>query len=236
MTIMYVDDSGTFNYTNISKYFILSGIIVDHGKLIDLRKTACEYQQVNFTGELIDAEIHVHDIYRSRDEFSSIDLATKIKLLNNLYDMISKLDCTGILVIINKDRLRVENSTYTPFEKALYSILEKYRSFLDENSIKQGYLKIDKSYSKMQDATLKITHRMNKYWIATKQKSTIAQPIFVDSASTYGVQIADALAYCALKHKMNDIRFSRFWNLMEEILWKSKSGAVSGYGYNEFPS
>ena len=57
----------------------------------------------------------------------------------------------------------------------------------------------------------------------------------MDSSATYGVQVADAFAYCTLKHKMNDVRFVRFWDIIHNMLWKDDSGRMLGYDYNEYP-
>lgn len=235
MAVMYVDDSGSSKYSNHTKYFILAGVIVDDDKIRNLRKTVFEYQQSNFVESLMDAEIHMHDLYKSRGEFISINLETKIKLLNNLYDMISGIDCTGILVIINKDKLQTEKLTWTPLNRAWFCLLEKYQMFLNERSIELGHLKIDKSSSKMQDAIALTVNKFNRFENVCRQKFQIVQPTFVDSRGTYGIQIADAFAYCALKHKMNDFRFNRHWDIIYDMLWKNDSDLPENYGYKEYP-
>ena len=234
MPIMYVDDSGSPRYTDHTKYFILSGIIVDDNKINDLRQAVFDYQQTNFVGEMIDSEIHTHEIYKSKTGFRSIDLATKIRLLDKLYEMIGNINCTGILVVINKERLQAK-SKWTPFEKAWVSLLEAYNMFLNENSYELGKLKVDKNSSKIQNAISGITHRLNRYHESNRQKFNIAQPIFLDSSGTYGIQIADAVAYCTLKHKMKDVRFGKYWKIIHQMLWRNNSGVLQGYGYNEQP-
>ena len=87
----------------------------------------------------------------------------------------------------------------------------------------------------MQQATSRMVQRVNRYEITDKQKSTISPPIFSDSLGTYGIQIADAIAYCTFKHKMMDTRFNRYWNVICDMLWRNNSDTLQGCGYKEYP-
>ena len=102
MSVMYVDDSGSPSYRDHTGYFILSGIIVEDDKIKGLHKAMCEYKQINFAGDLIDAEIHAYDMYKRQGRFESLNLSARLELLDRLYETISGLDCVSVMSVIDK--------------------------------------------------------------------------------------------------------------------------------------
>ena len=59
--------------------------------------------------------------------------------------MIGGLDCTGIIVTINKNKLQKEQPKWDVLHIAWSFLLEKYDVFLQENSTSLGKIKIDRS-------------------------------------------------------------------------------------------
>ena len=68
---------------------------------------------------------------------------------------------------------------------------------------------------------------------SSQKFSRIAQPTFANSSGVFGIQVADVFAYCALKHKINDYRFARYWDVVYGKLVSNKIQAFSGY--REYP-
>ena len=160
MPVMYVDDSGSSRHMDHTDYFILSGIIVEDDKIKNLQKAVFEYNQSNFTGNFIDAEIHTYDIYKKRCDFSLADHATRVNILDKLYEMISSLDCTGIISVVNKKELQINHLTWDIFTVSWSFLLEGYDRYLKENSIKHGKIVIDKSSSKTQHDIIRTIDRL----------------------------------------------------------------------------
>lgn len=86
-------------------------------------------------------------------------------------------------------------------------LLERYDMFLRENAVKLGRIKADASSNKTQNAIIQTFRRLTSYGLSTRRLSRIEEPVFVDSAGVYGIQIADAFAYCILKHRKNHMIF-----------------------------
>lgn len=233
MTIMYVDDSGSPSYRDHTNYFVLSRVIVNDNKIKNLQKSVLEYKHSNFMNEFIDAEIHTYDIYQSRGDFKFQDHLTKITLLNKLYEMIGGLDCAGIIVTINKNKLQKEQPKWDVLHTAWSFLLEKYEVFLQENSTSLGKIKIDKSSNSLYNKTTNIIQIIMEAGTSSQKFSRIAQPTFADSSRVFGIQVADAFAYCALKRKTNDYRFARYWDVVYGKLVRNKIQAFSGY--QEYP-
>jgi hypothetical protein len=73
---MYVDDSGSPNSKDNSDYYVIAGIIIHE---LDIRHVEIRTQQykIKHFKEYEDVEIHVHDIYKSKREFSGLTLKRK---------------------------------------------------------------------------------------------------------------------------------------------------------------
>ena len=99
---MYVDDSGTPNIQDDVRYYVISGVIVYGSELYLIEKSIEDYKNEYFTDAYKDEEIHTHEIYHSRGNFTKLTLGTKYRLLTNLYEMINELPVTVITVAIDK--------------------------------------------------------------------------------------------------------------------------------------
>lgn len=235
MPVMYVDDSGSPSPADHTKYFVLSGVIARDEHVKKLQRMVFEYKQSNFIGDLVDSEIHTHDIYGSKNDFGSISLDTKTDLLDKLYEMVAKTECAGILIIIDKNRLQSEKPAKSPLDMAWSFLLERYDMFLRENRMASGHIKADTSPNKTRGAILRTYSKLTNHGMGYQRLTRITQPVFADSAGVYGIQMADAFAYCALKHRTTNDQFVRYWETVRAKLLKSGSGVIRGYGYKEYP-
>ena len=100
--------------------------------------------------------------------------------------------------------------------------------FLQENTINIGKIRADKSSNKMHRKVDRIIQTVEN-GTGSQKFSRIAQPAFSDSAGVFGIQIADAFAYCTLKHKINDYEFARHWDIVYDKLIRDESGMITGY-------
>lgn len=235
MAVMYVDDSGSASYNDHTGHFVLSGVMVDDSKIKDLQRTVFEYKQSNFEGAFVDAEIHVHDMYKSRGDFKMVDHTERINLLNKLYEMISGLDFAGISVVIDKATFQNRTPTASVLSTAWMFLLERYGMFLEEKQIDAGYLRIDRSSNKVQNRIVEIVHRFTYTGTRYQSMSRIRHPIFADSSGVYGIQVADALAYCTSQHKIHPNKFGKYWDMVYPKLQTNRHGKIEGYGYKEYP-
>lgn len=217
MAIMYVDESGSYRHTDHTDYFILAGIIVEDEKIKKLQRTVFEYQQSHFTEDFIDAEIHTYNMYKKRDRFALVDYATRIDLLDKLYKMIGDLDCTGIISVVDKKTLQIQYPMWDILTVSWSFLLETYDEYLEENSI-HGEIVIDKSTNKTQCAIIKTIEKLRRWGTKNQRMSQITKPVFVDSAGVYGIQIADAFAYCTLQHHKKNKQFERYWDIVSNKL------------------
>lgn len=238
MYVMYVDDSGSSNYKDKSKHYILSGVIVHEDGIKDLKNAVNQYKLGNFTGEYIDAEIHTHDIFKSRRKFTNITLEEKYHLLDKLYDTVNQMNITTISVIIHKELLKKQYPKWRVFNTAWTYLVERYDKYIEwSNSASEGgIIKIDKSTDRQQSDAFKIVNELRKkgsYWQDVNHINK--DPTFVNSAAVEGVQVADTIAYCTYRYKTHSTKFQPYWDKIYGKFRKGKNGLVDGYGIKEFP-
>ncbi len=221
MAIMYVDDSGSSSHRDHTSHFILSGIIVEDDKIKDLQKAVFEYKQSNFTGGFVDAEIHTYDIYKRRGRFASLDHATKLELLDGLYETISGLDCVGIMSVVDKRALQSKQPAWDVLTVSWSFLLEWYDRYLKENSIGDGRISVDKSSNKTQRDIIRTIDGLRNWGARCLRISQSTQSVFFDSAGVHGIQVADAFAYCALQHSKKNEQFDRYWGVIYSKLGKN---------------
>lgn len=233
MPIMYVDESGSPNYKDYSRHFVLSGIIVDDNKIKDLQRDVFEYKQSYFRDGFVDSEIHTHDIYKSRQDFGLLTRAEKTDLLDHLYGMINGLDCHGITIAIDKQKFSVQNPSWSVATAAWSFILERYNMELEEKSTESGNLAVDKSSNKVQRETAKTIDGLIRWGTRHRRTTRINHPAFVDSC-VCGIQVADAFAYGVTQHLVGNDSFDKYWTVISSKLG-SKSNAADGHGYHIYP-
>ena len=235
---MYVDESGTTNHNDASKQYILSGVISHIDEVKDLKKMVNQYKYDNFFGEYIDAEVHTHNIFKSKAEFAEITLKTKYQLLDNLFETVSDMNITTISVIINKGLLKSKYPTWSVSKTAWTYLVERYDKYIEYsgNADQGGIIKLDKSSSKQQAEAFKIINELRKNEVYHQEvKHIIQDPIFVNSAGVEGIQVADVIAYCTFRYKTGSTKFEPYWNKIYDKFRKGKSGTVIDYGIKEFP-
>jgi len=235
---MYVDDSGSADYKDKSKKYILSGVIVHKDGIKDMKNAVNQYKIDNFIDEYVDAEIHTHDIFKSREEFTRITIDTKYQLLDKLYETVSNINITTISIIINKELLKIQYPTWRVFNTAWTFLVERYDKYIEfsDKVDEGGIIKIDKSTSRQQADAFKIVNELRKqgsYW--QNVDHIIKVPTFVNSAAVEGVQVADAIAYCTFRYKTGSTKFEPYWNKIYGKFRTGEYNMVKGFGVKEFP-
>lgn len=236
MAVMYVDESGAFSHNDHTPYFVLSGVVVpSDNEIKKLQKAVFEYKQSNFMGRFIDAEIHTYEIYHADKDFKSISVTEMTDLLDNLYEMIRNVNCPVICVVIDKRLLRVEHPKLDVLTLAWSRLVRRYYEILQIGSFGAGDIKSDGSTTETENKVEKIVSGVIDAMTRHALPALISKPVFVDSASVAGIQVADALAYCTLQHKQSNSDFDTYWSIVYDRLRQECTGAAEGYNYIEFP-
>ncbi len=241
---MYVDEAGVAELTHPSTYFITTGVIFHTNDLYSMKNEIQNYKNTFFIGALENAEIHVHKIWQSKSEFTGMLPPAKTALLDPLYDIISKLPCTVITVLIDKKKFTSKHSNPNLIHYYAYMILtERYDYFLRDNASK-GLIRIDRTSSPLElklncrdTDTLELINsvRRNGSYYHPPATDIVEEPQFLHSHHRKGLQIADAVCYCIGRKSNGHTDFDKYWDLIYTKLRHSKYGQIGGFGFISYP-
>lgn len=239
---MYVDDSGTPYQNDITTHYVIAGVIVHECELTNMEKQVQQYKIQYFTGEdYQNEEIHLHEIYKSRGEFVRLSKVKKYRLLDNLYlGVIEDLPITIIAVGIDKIRFRHSHPSWSISKAAWTFLTERFDTFVSENSSRQnekGLMRIDQTSNICKKETLEIVNHLRKHGSYFREIINVAEePLFLDSKYSEGLQLADAISYCTLRHLNGYEKFDNYWKIVYSKLRRNSEGTITdGYGLKIFP-
>jgi len=243
---MYVDESGVEELKDKTPYYLASGVIFHEDDISTMKNIIQQYKNQNFTGDLAGSEIHLYDMYNTKNDFDGLSNQHKWELIDNLYHTIPDLPITIITACIDKKKFHLwkpQAKTKDVISMCYNILLERFQMFLQDNSGK-GVIRIDRTTCKDQYKLnskdrfiIKHTNSIRKkYFVAfVRAKDIIEEVLLLDSSTRKGLQIADAIAYCTTKHLTNQTDFNQSWNIIEPKFRRSTSGNINGYGLIIFP-
>lgn len=235
---MCVDDAGSYNTKDGTRYYILAGIVINEVDYKGIKKSIQRYKLENFKGEYVDGEVHVHDIYKSQPPFSSVLLHEKYALLDNLYDLLNKMPITIISVAVDKFLFEIGYPRWNLFNTAWTILFQRFDRFIEgkADGEEKGKIRIDKSTKEQQSNIIKLVTYLKKDLSESRRiNHIIGKPYFINSELSEPIQTADAVSYCIHKHLSGIKRFDPYWKKIQPKFY-SKNNQIFAYGLNIFPN
>jgi hypothetical protein len=220
-----------------SDYYVISGVIIHETDIYPVEGMTQTYK--NRFEEFNQAEIHAHDIFKGQNEFSGLTLARKYEILGHLYNMIETLPITVISVGIDKIELLSKYPQWDIFKAAWTFLTERFDKYIIDNDMRvnKGIIIVDKSSKIPEEDITKIVNYLRTFGSHYQPNidNIVEEPIFIDSKIREAIQIADACAYCTLKHLNAYVKFKRYWEIVHNKMRKGPNGNILGYGFKVFP-
>lgn len=236
MYFICIDDAGSSNTKDNSRYYILSATIVDEKDYKNIKQQIFQYKLDHFMGDYIDAEIHVHELYKSKPPFSSVLLKEKYQLLDDLYKLINQLPISIVSVVIDKVLFELFYPKWNIFTTTWSILIQRCDSYLQSILSKpEAKIRIDKSTKGQHKEISEIISTLqNKLPKNQRIKNIVGTPFFVSSEASELIQVSDATSYCTLKHLTSYDKFEKYWDLIKPKYFH-KNGQIDSYGLNIFP-
>ena len=223
---VYVDDSGTPSLKDDTSYYVISGVIMHIQDLHILGKKFAEFKKKYFVSNYKKDEIHVHEIYHGRNNFSELTLGEKYKILSALYNIINTMPFTAITVGIHKQGMEDQYPQWDIFNAAWTFMIERYDMFLSDYSDPLGNLVIDESENFIQGTTVNILKDIFENGTNYKKINNINQEFsFFPSHNINGLQLADCISYCTLKALNTCDKFRSYWDITKSKL-RNRNGNI----------
>jgi len=233
--IAYVDDSGIPVLGKDTPYYVLSLLLLHETDMTGMKRFVDDYKKKYFKGSYANSEIHTHDIFKAKKDFYGLKPSEITILLDNLYNLIKDLPVKIICVAINKNTVKKHDLDLVA--KSWEFLAERFDGFLENDvSPNKGVVRIDKSCRDQEKRVMNIVNRLRRHGSSQQTiKNIVEEPVFYRSHERRGLQLADAVAYCAHRHLNNRPDFDKYWKILEDKLWTNKKGNYNGYGLKIFP-
>lgn len=235
---MYVDETGTPEFSDHTKFFILGGIVIHEKDIWDIRKKVFDFKQKHFTGTYIESEIHMHDMLMSKKEFKTLRGEEKRLVVEKTYEMIRDLPITVIAAVINKSCFERDHPTWHVLKTALIILVSRYNYYLEsvQGYQDKGIIRFDKSTDKRRNEIKNIMSMLRTAKINNQVSNILGNPYFVNSDASAGIQVSDIASFCIGKKLMKNTRMPPSqWDIIREKILSNDRNKILGYGLNVFP-
>jgi len=258
MFLVYIDESGE-NRFNDEENYVLNGIIINetewksaHLKILQLKN--------NFFSEAVTDkhEFHMEEIINKKGAYKIYDLATRMKLIKDLFDEISNMNLWAVSVILKKGKIRRRDdfdlqlwSYRYLHERLCWYMKELNKPILENNDCGQYAMMIidsqDGAHDGTQDRILRGKIRenlINGTLYIPQNEYIIEDPLFTYSNWRSISQISDCVAYVVnkhfqeRKHKKEEIKTTleyAFDRIKDKYLRHPRFNTSSGYSLKIWP-
>lgn len=248
MHLIYVDESGTANFTD-PEHFILSSLIINEKNWVTLDIDFIKLK-LNFLFAS-NFELHTSEIAYFRKKFHGLSKNERCDILLQMSQLITTNSCSLISIVIDKEKVEAKNRKSEWVEEWAWRLLfERLEKFLHRrwspSKKEYGLLCVD-SRNRKQDNQIRDSLKQfrNSGSMYQDSKYLIEDPFFVKSEFRNMIQLVDFVAWVSRKEynlsKKNspaakDEQF--FHSLFETISIKFDrdiSGNYIGAGYKVHP-
>ena len=199
MYLMYADESGNTgtDYDNKDQpMFVLGSVSLEHTNWHKINDCFNE-RKIEIFKEFKNVEIHTNEIFSPprKSIFHIKDWHENFKILDNLVDLIMKLDVEFNFIAIDKKNFKLDlQQRYGKFVKIdpyIFGFTTLYNYFSDklERNNDKGIIFLDE--------IIDIPQALNKIYpeLSANKKSIIEQALFLKSKDTNFIQIADIFTF-----------------------------------------
>lgn len=245
MYLIYVDESGTVSLNDGTKLYVLASIIIHEYKWMEINEKI-EQLKLKFFPNCNpgDFEFHMSNITHKTGVFKEKPKNELFKIVREVFNLISEIDCTIICVVIMKEL--IGNPKKIEYMSLKY-LLERFERNLEEkNKDKQnkdfGLVFMDRIERCVDFNRFKTIRDVKKQIndIYRKETFVIEDPVFVDSQYRSLIQLADAIAFCVQRtfQESNEKTqlFKESFELIRDKFAVNSKGEIEGAGLKIFPT
>ena len=253
MFLIYIDESGKPDYKD-PEYFTLTAFIInDKGwQAVDnLVKDVKIHHFPNLNDD--DVELHATNIIHRKGIYRTLTWDQLFQLLEDCYQLIARIDCCLISVIIRKNRVYPNKRAgfdpevwgYRLLFERICKYLEKANDLLThQNKPKEHGIMFIDSVNRKFDKLLrnKILVFIAKGTHYVENKYLIEDPLFITSQYRNMSQLCDLVTFCVRKkYRETNIdnkithQFDHYYSVLLPKFDRDEKGEINGCGVKIFP-
>jgi len=205
--LLYADESGTPGGAD-QEHFILAGVTVferkAHWLSLELDKIASRFNREDPKA----IELHGAPMLAGRKVWRKIEKQDRIDGIKDALKLIDGKQCRIIASVVRKGAIAPKDPVYCTFQQ----LITRFDHFLSRqhfhfNNTQRGLVIFDKSSKEVPIQTLAREFKVDGHeWGSLRNMAEV--PVFVDSAATRLIQLADLVAYALFrKYEKDDHQF-----------------------------
>ncbi|RLI48839.1 MAG: hypothetical protein DRO73_08135 [Candidatus Thorarchaeota archaeon] len=257
MYLVYVDESGKPSMKHSSPLFVQAAFILldSEWQSVDNAVNSLKAKWFpNLPPE--DVEIHAYEVIQQKGVYRSLGREKSLKLLENVFELIAKINCTLIASVIHKrklwkikDREGVELWSHRLLFERVCKFLEKEnnRRMSMNQPPEYGILLIDSVNTRYDNAVRRKYSEFFKHGtLYQTNEDLIENPLFVNSQYRNMSQLVDVVAHMVNRYtnlrgkpqeKWNDVDYviERGFRVIQQRFDTDESGKLKGCGIKHFP-
>ncbi len=257
MYLIYVDESGKPSMKHSSPLFVQAAFILldDMWQSVD---NAVNSLKMRWFPNLPpgDVEIHAYEVIQQKGIYKSLGKKKALKLLEEVFELISQIDCTLIASVIHKHKLRkiknrddIELWSHRLLFERVCKFLEKEndRRMRTNQPPEYGILLIDSVNTRYDNTVRRKYNEFFKYGtLYQTNEYLIEDPLFVNSQYRNMSQLVDVVAHLVNRYTIMRRKPKAQWSDIDYVIEKGfqilnqqfdrgKSGRLEGCGIKHFP-
>lgn len=208
MYLLYADESGTPSGTD-QAFFILAGISVferqAHWLSLELDKIAARFNP----HDPMSVELHGSVMFAGRNMWRGVPKQDRLDAIKDALNLIDGKNYRIVASVVQKSAIYPQDPVYYTFQQVVtrfdYFLMRQHTYY--KNS-QRGLILFDKSKEEIPIQTLATNFKIAGHeWGSLKNMAEV--PVFIDSAASRLIQLADLVAYALFrKYEKNDGQFS----------------------------
>ena len=213
MFVLYIDGSGTVGNPD-DKHFVLAGLAVYERQMFHLMQHLDKVVGSFGIGPSDDVELHGSPMYSGRGRWRGVPRARRYEMILEALDVLTTASGTVRAFGVAVDKLA--RSPDDPVEYAFEEICNRFNAYLNRNFRKRGGRDIDKQKGLVvmdksrYEGTLQALATAFRFdgtrWGQLRNLAEV--PLFLDSAASRLVQLADLIAFAVWrKYERDDSSF-----------------------------
>lgn len=207
MYLLYTDESGTPGGPD-QEHFILAGVTVFERKAhflsLELDKIAVRFNAT----EPKKVELHGAPMFAGRNAWRRIEKQERLDGIKDALRLIDGKQCRIIASVVRKGAIAPRDPVHSTFQQ----LITRFDHFLSRqhfhfSNTQRGMVIFDKSSKEAPIQNLAREFKVDGHeWGSLRNMAEV--PVFVDSAATRLIQLADLVAYALFrKYEKNDTQF-----------------------------
>lgn len=205
MYLLYLDESGDPTSWEIQNHFVIGGVAIHEGQVYQLTRQLDAIQAGFFPGITVPIPFHAADIRTGHGRFRGIDLDSRLRLLDDVYQVISTARFPNLIVFATSMHISAAQNAGQVLRDTFEDVCERFNKMLvrqfNLGHPDKGLLIIDRAHEQRYRELLAQFHSAGT--THGYLGNIVDIPYFAGRRDTRMIQLADFCAHAVFRYYEN---------------------------------